>query len=81
MDSRIGENERAIDVVQLQEKWQKKWKDSKIFEANPNSHKKKYFITIPYPYISGSLHIGHGSVVTEADVFSRYLRMAGYNVL
>ncbi|NJL43850.1 MAG: class I tRNA ligase family protein [Nitrosarchaeum sp.] len=54
---------------------------SKTFESQPNTNKKKFFITIPYPYISGSLHIGHARVVTEADVYARYKRMQGYNVL
>jgi len=69
-----------VEFKQIQDKWQKKWLDAKVFEANPDA-RKKYFINIPYPYISGSLHIGHARVVTEADVFSRYLRMSGYNVL
>ena len=38
-------------------------------------------MTIPYPYISGSLHLGHARVVTEADVYARHLRMRGKNVL
>jgi len=69
------------DFKSIQEKWQKKWADAKLFQAEIDSKKKKFFMTIPYPYISGSLHIGHARVVTEADVYTRYLRMAGYNVL
>ncbi|MBU4242621.1 MAG: leucine--tRNA ligase, partial [Nanoarchaeota archaeon] len=69
-----------VDFKALQDKWQKKWAKEKIFETEVNK-KKKFFITIPYPYISGSLHIGHARVVTEADVYSRYLRMNGKNVL
>lgn len=63
-----------------QEKWQKKWREAKTFEVEP-SKAKKFFMTIPYPYISGSLHIGHARVVTEADVFARFQRMIGKNVL
>ncbi|HII14770.1 MAG TPA: leucine--tRNA ligase [Nanoarchaeota archaeon] len=69
------------DFKAIQDKWQKKWKESKLFEAEIDRKKEKFFITVPYPYISGSLHIGHARVVTEADVYSRYLRMAGKNVL
>jgi leucyl-tRNA synthetase len=65
----------------IQEKWQKKWKENKVFEPKVDKKKDKFFITVPYPYISGSLHIGHARVVTEADVYSRYLRMLGKNVL
>lgn len=70
-----------IDHKKIQDKWQQKWQESKIFEPSPDPKKEKYFITIPYPYISGSLHIGHARVVTEADVYSRYLRQTGKNVL
>ncbi len=67
-------------MLAFQKKWQDAWKKAKLFEANPDT-KKKFFITIPYPYISGSLHIGHARVVTEADVYARFLRMQGMNVL
>lgn len=70
-----------VNFKAIQDKWQKKWAKEKIFETEINKKKKKFFITIPYPYISGSLHIGHARVVTEADVYSRYLRMKGLNVL
>ena len=69
------------DFKQIQEKWQKKWKDAKLFEVDVDPKKKKFFITTPYPYISGSLHIGHARAVTEVDVYSRFLRMQGNNVL
>ena len=60
---------------------EKKWEEKKIFEVKSNPKKEKFFITVPYPYISGSLHIGHARVVTEADVFARYQRMLKKNVL
>ncbi len=69
-----------MDFQEIEKKWQKVWADKKVFEVDVNND-KKYFITIPYPYISGSLHIGHARVVTEADVFSRFKRMNGFNVL
>ncbi|MBU0460993.1 MAG: leucine--tRNA ligase [Nanoarchaeota archaeon] len=65
----------------MQQKWQKKWDEAKVFEASPKEGVPKFFMTIPYPYISGSLHIGHARVVTEADVFVRFQRMTGKNVL
>lgn len=70
-----------VDFKAVQEKWQKKWKEEKIFEVDLDKKKEKFFINTPYPYISGSLHIGHARAVTEVDVYSRYLRMKGKNVL
>lgn len=69
------------DFLALQKKWQQAWKDQNAFEPEPDPNKEKFFMTTPFPYVSGSLHIGHARVVCEADVFSRYQRMTGKNVL
>lgn len=69
------------DPRQIEKKWQNKWEKAKIFEANPDPHKKKLFITSPYPYASGTLHIGHGRSFVNGDIFARYYRAKGYNVL
>ncbi|PIO00607.1 leucine--tRNA ligase [archaeon CG10_big_fil_rev_8_21_14_0_10_43_11] len=68
------------DIRAHEKKWQKRWNDDHVFEAEPGK-KQKFFITTPYPYISGSLHIGHARVVVEADVYSRFIRMRGKNTL
>ncbi|MEM3596735.1 MAG: leucine--tRNA ligase [Candidatus Bathyarchaeia archaeon] len=64
-----------------EEKWQKRWDEAKIFEANPDPAKPKYFITVAYPYPNSPQHIGHARTYTLADVHARYMRMRGYNVL
>ena len=68
-----------IDWNGIEEKWRKKWQESKDFETNPNSKEKK-FITVAYPYPNSPQHIGHGRTYTLADVHARFLRMKGYNV-
>ncbi|MDH5754789.1 MAG: leucine--tRNA ligase [Candidatus Bathyarchaeota archaeon] len=65
----------------IEEKWQKRWEKARIFEANPDPTKPKYFITVAYPYPNSPQHIGHGRTYTLADVHARYMRMRGYNVL
>jgi leucyl-tRNA synthetase len=65
----------------IEEKWQGKWEKAKIFEADPDPKKPKYFITVAYPYPNSPQHIGHGRTYTLADVHARYMRMRGYNVL
>jgi leucyl-tRNA synthetase len=66
---------------QIEQKWQKRWEEAKIFEANPDPKKPKYFITVAYPYPNSPQHIGHARTYTLADVHARYMRMRGYNVL
>jgi leucyl-tRNA synthetase len=69
------------DFRKSESKWQERWKKAKAFEPKMDSKKQKFFFTTPYPYISGSLHIGHGRAVTESDIYVRYMRMKGFNVL
>ncbi len=68
------------DFNQIERKWKQKWDESKIFESNPDE-RKKFFINFPYPYINSYLHLGHAFSVTRVDVFARYKRMKGFNVL
>lgn len=68
-------------LKQTEEKWQKRWENAKIFEANPDPKKPKYFITVAYPYPNSPQHIGHARTYTLADVHARYMRMRGNNVL
>lgn len=69
-----------IDFKKIEKKWQKRWEKSKIFEANPKK-KRKFFMTVPYAYASGPLHIGHGRTYTNGDIYTRFMRMKGLNVL
>jgi leucyl-tRNA synthetase len=66
---------------QIEEKWQKAWEQAKIFEADPQPDKPKCFVTFPYPYMNGPLHMGHAFTATRVDVYARFKRMQGYNVL
>lgn len=64
----------------VESKWQERWKKSKIFHSNPDE-REKLFLTVAYPYPSGAMHIGHGRTYTVPDVYARFKRMQGYNVL
>jgi leucyl-tRNA synthetase len=69
-----------IDWNLIESKWIKRWEDQKAFEADPDD-RKKYFVTVAYPYPNSPQHIGHGRTYTLADAHARYMRMKGYNVL
>ena len=70
-----------LDWDRIEEKWRKRWTDDKLFETDPQSHKRKYFLTVAYPYPNSPQHVGHGRTYTLADVHARYKRMNNYNVL
>ena len=74
-------NNKKIEWRLIEEKWRRKWDEQKIFNIDPDFSKKKYFITVAYPYPNSPQHIGHGRTYTLADVHARYMRMKGYNVL
>ncbi len=66
---------------QIERKWQKEWEKAKIFEAEPDPNREKRFVTFPYSYSNGPLHVGHAFTATRVDVYARYKRMQRYNVL
>ncbi len=65
----------------IEEKWQKRWESDKVFQVEPDQTKEKKFVTFPYPYMNGPLHIGHAFTSARVDVYARFKRMQGYNVL
>lgn len=60
--------------------WQQFWEREDVYKFDPNSDKPLFTIDTPPPTISGSLHLGHIFSYTQAEIVSRYRRMAGYNV-
>jgi len=65
----------------IEQKWQKKWEDKKIFQVK-ESRKKKFYVLEMFPYPSGSgLHMGHALNYIIGDIYSRFKRMNGFNVL
>lgn len=66
----------------IEKKWQKKWEEKKVFEVKEDNKKKKYYVLEMYPYPSASfLHMGHVRNFTIGDIYARFKRMQGYNVL
>ena len=68
------------DPCEVEDRWQREWDSAGIFQAERDS-REKFFITIPYPYLNGNLHVGHTRTFTIGDVIARFKRMQGYNVL
>ncbi|MGI0000991.1 MAG: class I tRNA ligase family protein, partial [Nitrososphaeraceae archaeon] len=82
LDSREINDNNSINWKELEAKWKSRWNKEHLFEADyDNTNKKKYFITVAFPYPNSPQHIGHGRTYSLADAHARYMRMKGYNVL
>ncbi len=70
------------DFKTTEQKWQKKWEEAKVFEAQDNSEKPKFYGLVEFPYPSGAgMHVGHIKAYSGLEVVSRKRRLQGYNVL
>ena len=73
---------REYDFPAIEKKWQKYWEENKTFKAEDVNDKKKLYVLDMFPYPSGAgLHVGHPEGYTATDIYSRYKRMRGFNVL
>ena len=67
---------------EIEPKWQNFWKENKTFKAEIREDKPKYYVLDMLPYPSGAgLHVGHPLGYIASDIFSRYKRLQGFNVL
>ncbi|MFP4530345.1 MAG: leucine--tRNA ligase [Halodesulfurarchaeum sp.] len=64
----------------IERKWQERWAEDGRYEVDPDGGEAT-FVTVPYPYPSGGMHIGHARTYTVPDVYARYRRLQGDNVL
>lgn len=73
-------NER-YDFKEIEEKWQKYWRENHSFKTVEDDNKEKYYVLEMFPYPSGKLHMGHVRNYSIGDVIARCKSMQGYNVL
>ena len=70
------------DFSKIEKKWQDYWDRNKTFKTPDISDKKKLYVLDMFPYPSGAgLHVGHPEGYTATDIYCRFKRMSGYNVL
>ncbi|PCI28994.1 leucine--tRNA ligase [Candidatus Kaiserbacteria bacterium] len=73
---------KKFDHTKIEKKWQEKWQSEGIYKTDSDSTKPKSYVLDMFPYPSGEgLHVGHPKGYIATDVYSRFKKMSGYEVL
>ena len=69
------------DATATERKWQERWAADRLHEVHDDDPRPKFYALTMFPYTSGDLHVGHWYAMAPSDVYARFKRMQGYNVL
>ena len=73
---------KKYNPQKIERKWQKYWRGKKIYKTQESAKKPKCYVLDMFPYPSGEgLHVGHVKGYIATDIYSRYKKLAGFNIL
>ena len=73
---------KEYNFREIEQKWHQRWVTNHTYQVTENTGKKKYYVLNMFPYPSGAgLHVGHPLGYIASDIYARYKRQNGYNVL
>ena len=73
---------REYNFREIEKKWHQKWVANHTYQVTEDTSKKKFYVLNMFPYPSGAgLHVGHPLGYIASDIYARYKRLQGYNVL
>lgn len=78
----ISNNNMEYNFNEIERRWQQEWAETKTYKVTEENDKKKFYVLNMFPYPSGAgLHVGHPLGYIASDIYARYKRLCGYNVL